>query len=93
VGRSLRTRNGQVEPGAQSVDVGQVPHELTRRCGQPLDQGGYCHDPVVLGEGGLIGDIDDLELDLPREFLVAEATDRLQGLRRARGRAADVQRQ
>jgi len=92
VDASLR-RRPQVEFGAESVDVRQFSHEQSRRPGQALDQGGDGHDPVPAGEIGCVGDVDDLELDLPSEVFVAEAPDRFEGLRRARGGPADVQRQ
>jgi hypothetical protein len=71
--------------------VGEVADDLTQRWRQLLDQSGRREDLVVLGELRMLEDVDDLELILALQLLLADATQVGDRRLRAGRRSGDVE--
>ena len=61
-----------------------------RRARQALDQGRHRHDLVARGAFGLLAHVDDLQIGVAPELLVADAAHGLDGMEGVRGRAIDI---
>src|SRR4051812_40374236 len=91
--RSPRRRRSEIEPDKQLLPPREVPYEAAQRQRKPPDQGGHREDLVARREDGLLVDIDHVEVEAPREVLLADRLDVRDGAPRLRGRAGHVQAQ
>ena len=84
---------GRVESEAHPGGVVKLADDPAHRARNMPDQRRRGHDMVAPGQGGLLVHVDDLQVNVAAELLVADAVHGLDGADRARGHPIDVEGQ
>src|ERR1700728_75245 len=83
----------KIEPKQNPFGMRHVADESAKRQRQHLDQCWRGNDLLALGQSGILGDVDDLQVVTPSQIFLAKLSDVRDRARRVRRRPGDVKPQ